>query len=65
MLLFELNSIKQNSIMGLKVFEKKSGVDSQEVEAPDGGWGWIVAIGVAALFVSSDYLFSNFNTQPV
>jgi hypothetical protein len=40
--------------MGLKIFDKKRGVGSQEFEAPDGGWGWIVAIGVAALFVSSD-----------
>jgi hypothetical protein len=48
--------------MELQTFEKKSGVDSQEFEAPDGGWGWIVAIGVAALFVSSANLFSNFST---
>jgi hypothetical protein len=51
--------------MGLQRFEKKSGVDFQEFEAPDGGWGWIVAIGVAALFVSSDNMISNFSIQPV
>jgi hypothetical protein len=51
--------------MGLKIFDNKNGVDSQEYEAPDGGWGWIVAIGVAALFVSSDNLFSNLSTQLV
>jgi hypothetical protein len=42
--------------MGLPNFSKKNGVDSQQYEAPDGGWGWIVAIGVAALFVSSNIL---------
>jgi hypothetical protein len=51
--------------MGLQIFDNKNEVDSQKYEAPDGGWGWIVAIGVAALFVSSDNLFSNFSTQPV
>jgi hypothetical protein len=38
--------------MGLPDFNKRRRIDSQEFEAPDGGWGWIVAVGVAALFVS-------------
>jgi hypothetical protein len=42
-------------------FEKKKEIDCEESEAPDGGWGWMVAIGVAALFVSNT--ISYFNTQ--
>jgi hypothetical protein len=45
--------------MGLQTFDKKNDVDSLEYEAPDGGWGWIVAIGVAALFVSNETCFTT------
>jgi hypothetical protein len=47
--------------MGLPDFEKKKEIDYEEFEAPDGGWGWMVAVGVAALFVSNT--ISYFKTQ--
>jgi len=49
--------------MGVPDFKKKKGIDYEEYEAPDGGWGWMVAIGVAALFVSN--IISYFSTQAV
>ena len=39
--------------MGLSDCSKKKGINYEEFEAPDGGWGWMVAVGVAALFVSN------------
>jgi hypothetical protein len=47
--------------MGLPDFRKNKGIDCEEYEAPDGGWGWMVAVGVAALFVSNNS--SYFNNQ--
>jgi hypothetical protein len=47
--------------MGLPDFKKRKGIACEEYEAPEGGWGWVVAVGVAALFVSNN--ISYFNTQ--
>ena len=44
---------KQQIKMGLSDCSKKKGINYEEFEAPDGGWGWMVAVGVAALFVSN------------